>query len=42
MAVAGSPAGSTAASAGATLIEIANLSLFYGQSKALKSINLTD
>jgi len=41
MAVAGSPADATAASAGAVLIEIANLSLFYGQSKALKNINLT-
>ncbi len=41
MAVAGTPAGSTTASTAATLIEIASLSLFYGQSKALKDINLT-
>jgi len=41
MAVAGNPAGSVAAATAATLIEIASLSLFYGQSKALKNINLT-
>ncbi len=41
MAVAGTPAGSMTASTAATLIEIASLSLFYGQSKALKDINLT-
>ena len=40
MAITGNAATSTAASGG-TLIEIANLSLFYGQSKALKGINLT-
>jgi phosphate transport system ATP-binding protein len=40
MAMTGNAAASTVAAGGA-LIEIAKLSLFYGQSKALKGINLT-
>ena len=35
------PANPLAAGAGASLIEIANLSLFYGKSKALKNISLS-